>query len=310
MPAHAAPADTPHPAALHAALADWYASHARDLPWRRTTDPYAILVSEVMLQQTQVARTIPRYAEFLASFPTIEALAQAPVADVIRAWSGMGFNARAVRLHRLAVEVVALHGGKLPPTAVALRTLPGIGPYTAAAVACFAFGASEPVLDTNVYRVLSRVAHGLTPPSRQELEPLARALLPGPGAPLDPSSWAQALMDVGAALCSVSAPACGDCPLERHCAAAPELARADAPRTLAESSVPYAPKQGAFAGSTRFHRGRIVAALRDLPEGGSLSAQQLADAAGGRSPAEIAALVDGLVRDGLARRVGGGAALP
>ena len=295
---------------LHAALASWYAAHARDLPWRRTTDPYAILVSEVMLQQTQVSRTIPKYAEFLDAFPTLEALAEAPVADVIRAWSGMGYNARAVRLHRLAVEVVAEHGGKLPRTAEGLRALPGIGPYTAAAVACFAFGASEPVLDTNVYRVLSRVAHGLEPPSRKELEPLARALLPGPGAPLDASAWAQALMDVGASVCSVSAPACGDCPLEPHCAAAPALAREDAPRTLAERSVPYAPKQGTFAGSTRFYRGRIVAALRGLPAGGSLSIGRLTEAAGGLARGDVTALVDGLVRDGLARRAGGRVALP
>ncbi len=295
---------------LHAALASWYASHARDLPWRRTTDPYAILVSEVMLQQTQVSRTIPKYAEFLNAFPTLQALADAPVADVIRAWSGMGYNARAVRLHRLAVEVVANRRGALPRTAEGLRALPGIGPYTAAAVACFAFGASEPVLDTNVYRVLSRVVHGLTPPSRSELEPLARALLPEPGAPMDASAWAQALMDVGATVCSVSSPTCGSCPLEPHCAAAPALARADAPRTLAESSVPYVAKQGTFAGSARFYRGRIVAALRGLPAGGSLSVERLADAAGGLPSAEVMALVDGLVRDGLARRVGGGVALP
>ena len=295
---------------LHAALAPWYAAHARDLPWRRTRDPYAILVSEVMLQQTQVARTVPTYVAFLAAFPTLGALAAAPVADVIRAWSGMGYNARAVRLHRLAVEVVAEHGGKLPRTAEGLRALPGVGPYTATAVACFAFGASEPVLDTNVYRVLSRVAHGITPPSRVELEPLARALLPGPGAPLDASAWAQALMDVGATVCSVSAPACGDCPLEPHCAAAPALAREDSPRALAESSVPYAPKQRPFAGSTRFYRGRIVAALRGLPADGALSADGLAEATGGLASAEVVALVDGLVRDGLAGRVADGLALP
>ena len=295
---------------LHEALASWYASHARDLPWRRTRDPYAILVSEVMLQQTQVARTIPKYAEFLDAFPTLEALADAPLADVIRAWSGMGYNARAVRLHRLAVEVVSEYGGELPRTVEGLRALPGIGPYTAAAVACFAFGARTPVLDTNVYRVLSRVVHGLTPPERSELEPLARSLLPGPDAPLDGSAWAQALMDVGASVCSVSSPACGDCPLEPQCAAAPALLRADAPRALAEASVPYVAKQGTFAGSTRFYRGRIVAALLALPAGRSLSVARLADATGGLPRAEIAALVDGLVRDGLARRVSGGVALP
>ena len=300
---------TPSPALLHAAIAPWYAEHARDLPWRRTTDPYAVLVSEVMLQQTQVSRTVPKYASFLETFPTLEALAEAPVAEVIRAWSGMGYNARAVRLQALAQRVVAHHGGKLPRTAAELRALPGIGPYTAAAVACFAFGASEPVLDTNVYRVLSRVVHGLEPPSRPELVPLAEAMLPGPGAPLNASAWHQALMDVGATICLVSKPACAVCPLREHCAAAPLLAAAGAPRRLAERSVPHAPKQGAFAGSTRFHRGRIVEALRRLPPGESLGRRELA-AAGGLPQAEVAAIVDGLVRDGLARRVGRRVALP
>ena len=262
-----------------------------------------------MLQQTQVERTIPKYEEFLAAFPTLEALAAVPLAEVIRVWSGMGYNARAVRLHRLANEVVAHRQGALPRTADALRELPGIGPYTAAAVACFAFGANEPVLDTNVYRVLSRVVHGIEPPSRGEIVPLAQALLPGPGAPLDSSTWHQALMDIGATLCTVANPRCEDCPLQEHCAAAPQFG-VRAPRSLAEASVPYTSKQGTFAGSTRFYRGRIVEALRRLRSGRAMTTRELAEVTGGLPHAQVSTLVDGLVRDGLARRVGRGVALP
>ena len=299
---------------LHGALAAWYAEHARDLPWRRTRDPYAILVSEVMLQQTQVARAVPKYHEFLDAFPTLPRLAAASPGEVVRMWSGMGYNGRAVRLHRLAQEVLASHGGSLPRTAPELRRLPGVGPYTAAAVACFAFGARGPVLDTNVYRVLSRVVHGVHPPSRRELEPLARELVPGPGAGIDAATWHQALMDVGATLCTPARPRCMLCPLRTHCAAAPLLQGGSA-RALAEASVPYAPRQGRFEGSSRFFRGRIVEALRALPEGGAARLAALGHLVhegfeAGRDDPWLRGLIDGLVRDGLARWEGDGVALP
>src|SRR6478735_9929598 len=141
--------------AMNEAVLDWYAAHGRrDLPWRHTDDPYAILVSEVMLQQTQVERVLPRYREWLARWPTVESLADAAAADVIRAWDGLGYNRRAVNLHRCAQAVV--ERGGFPHDPAELRTLPGIGPYTAAAVACFAFGAQVPAPDTNAVRVLGR----------------------------------------------------------------------------------------------------------------------------------------------------------
>lgn len=303
-----------NPAALHAAVAAWYAANARDLPWRHTQDPYSILVSEIMLQQTQVDRTIPKYRQFLEAFPTIHALAAAAPGDVIRVWSGMGYNGRAVRLHKLAQTVVSEHNGELPRTVDELRKLPGIGPYTAAAVACFAFGAPVPVIDTNIYRVLSRVVHGVEAPERRNIDPLVASLVPGPEAPLDSSTWHQALMDIGATLCTAARPRCMLCPLREHCASAPLLQDGSAPH-LAEASVPYVPKQSKFAGSTRFYRGRIVDALRALPNGQTLSLGDLTslvdDGAGPAQGVEwIATLVDALVRDGLVRRDGNQIALP
>ena len=302
--------------ALHEAAAGWYASNARDLPWRSPPflgDPYAILVSEVMLQQTQVDRTIPKFLEFMDRFPTLMALAEAPAAEAIRFWSGMGYNGRAVRLHRLARIVTAELDGDLPADSEALRKLPGIGPYTAAAVACFAFGANEPVLDTNVYRVLSRLVHGTQAPSRKELEPLAREMLPD-GSTIDAPTWHQALMDIGATLCTVARPRCMLCPLRAYCAAAPALQDGSS-RSLAEASVPYAPKQGRFAGSNRYYRGRVVEALRALTVGtglpltelGPLLAETYDDQ---RDGAWLDVLVAGLVRDGLVWHDGGWLTLP
>jgi A/G-specific adenine glycosylase len=169
------------------ALLDWFAQNGRDLPWRRTRDPYAILVSEVMLQQTQVSRVVPRYLEWLERWPTVEALAAASKADVIRAWQGLGYNRRAVNLHRAAQQVVA-HGW--PDD---LTELPGVGAYTASAVGNFAFGRDVLPLDTNVRRVLDRT-----------------------GAEFG-SACAQALFDLGATVCLARVPRCGLCPLAGDC---------------------------------------------------------------------------------------------
>ena len=258
------------PNGLAAGLLAWYGRNARDLPWRHTADAYAILVAEVMLQQTQVERVVPKYGQFLAAFPTLEALAAAALGDVIRAWAPLGYNGRAVRLHRLAQLVVQEYGGRLPCTMGELLRLPGLGPYSAAAVACFAFGAAVPVLDTNVYRVLSRVAWGMTPPPKRAIVELDRQWLP----PEHASAWHQALMDVGATLCTVARPGCLLCPLRPHCLAAPHL-QDGASRRLAESSVPYAPKQPQFADSPRYYRGRVVDALRRLPAGSSVGLAEL-----------------------------------
>jgi A/G-specific adenine glycosylase len=255
--------------ALRGALLLWYARERRDLPWRRTTDPYAILVSEVMLQQTQVARVVPRYLEWLARWPDVPALAAASRAEVLRAWVGLGYNRRALALHAAAVAV-ARDGWPAD-----LRSLPGVGPYTAAAVASFAFGAQVAAVDTNVRRVSDRLGHG----APAELLPAGRA-----------AEWNQAAMDLGAAVCTARTPRCGHCPVAAWCASAgqapsPRPARA---RRAAER----------FEDTNRWVRGRIVAAL----------------AAGEGLPADIAPerlerAVAGLLHDGLVRRVEGEVAL-
>jgi len=173
---------------VEAALLAWFDANGRDLPWRRTHDPYAILVSEVMLQQTQVERVIPRYCEWLERWPTVEALAATPIAGIIRAWQGLGYNRRGVNLHR-AAQHVAEHGWPED-----LTELPGVGPYTAAAVSSFAFGRPTLPVDTNVRRVQERTGHDFSPVA------------------------GQALMDLGATVCLARIPRCGVCPLAAGCA--------------------------------------------------------------------------------------------
>jgi A/G-specific adenine glycosylase len=244
---------------LAGVLQDWYAREGRDLPWRRTRDPYRILVSEVMLQQTQVARVVPRYEAWIERWPDPAALAAAPVADVLRAWVGLGYNRRALRLHE-AAAVVARDGW--PDD---LRTLPGVGPYTAAALGAFAFGRDEVALDTNLRRVLERTAGAL-------------ALPPGRAV-----AFNNAVMDLGATICTARRPRCEACPLA--CGWTPP---------------PVAPVGGRaprarFEDTDRYVRGRVVAAL----------------AAGDPVPAGVGEerlerALSGLERDGLVVRGDGG----
>ena len=174
-----------------------YRKHGRDLPWRHTHDPYSILVSEFMLQQTQVARVATKYTEFLTAFPDVESLAQAPLEEVLRVWQGLGYNRRALNLKRLAEAVVAEHQGRIPRDAAALRRLPGVGPATAAAVAAFAFGDAHPFLETNIRAVyLHHFFPGRTGIGDAELMPLVEATLDHD----DPRSWYYALMDYGSTL--------------------------------------------------------------------------------------------------------------
>jgi len=301
---------------LHQIIAEWYARNARDLPWRRAPflgDAYAVLVSEIMLQQTQVDRTIPKFLEFMQRFPTLESLADAAPGEVITIWAGMGYNGRAVRLQRLATVVIRELDGELPSEPHELRALPGVGPYTASAVASFAFGATIPVLDTNIYRVLSRLVHGVHAPSRAAIEPLALELLPGDGAPLDGSTWHQALMDLGATVCTANSPRCLLCPLREHCAASPVL-QGGVDRAAASASVPFTPKQSSFAGSQRFYRGRIVAALRAATDDGvrvdEIGMELKDDFGGAEDRAWLDDIVAKLVHDGLAVNDNGVLRLP
>jgi A/G-specific adenine glycosylase len=199
-------------------LLTWYRCHGRDLPWRRTRVPYRVLVSEIMLQQTQVDRVIPKYRQFLRRYPSLRALAAASVEDVRRLWYPLGYNVRPLRLHAIARETIARYRGRLPNSADALRALPGVGRYTAGAVLSFAFGRDVAVLDTNVRRVLTRVFLGPRRAARvrgdRALWELAESLVP-PGHGYD---FNQALMDFGATWCTPRRPRCGGCPMRAFCA--------------------------------------------------------------------------------------------
>jgi A/G-specific adenine glycosylase len=259
-----------------------------------------------MLQQTQVERVIPLYAAFLARFPTFEALAAADAGDVVRAWRGLGYNSRAVRLHALARAVVERHGGRLPPDTDALRALPGIGAYTAAAVRAFAFERDDAAVDVNLRRVIHRVAFGLEHPPLADdrtLDTLAIAAVPR-GAAHD---WNSALMDLGATICTARAAKCLVCPLREACAAAPvdpaqlaQRARTHAMRKPAQNALP-------FERTTRFLRGRIIDRLRDVTGRETLAVEALQRDLATVDPAdrlhEIPGIVDTLVRDGIVTRV-------
>ena len=205
--------------AISKRLVRWYAAHARDLPWRKTRNPYRVWVSEIMLQQTQVDTVIPYYRRWLKRFPTLKSLAEAPLAEVLSLWEGLGYYSRAHNLHRAAQKIMAEFGGRLPQEVVSLQTLPGIGRYTAGAIASIAFDADAAVLDGNVKRVLARVFN-LTddvksPAGETKLWALAESLVP-PGRAGD---FNQALMDLGATICTPQNPTCLLCPLLGLCKA-------------------------------------------------------------------------------------------
>ncbi len=241
-----------------------------------------------MLQQTQVDRVIPYFERFTEQFPSLAALAAASRADVIRAWAGLGYNRRAVKLHELAQAVVARHGGQLPADRAALLALPGIGPYTAGALLSMAFGQDEPALDTNVARVVAR--YNFNAPVRPaDVQAAARRMVPTGRA----GDWNQALMDLGSSICTARRPRCLLCPLQRGCASA---GRANEVGLNGKREAP-------FAGSTRYYRGRLLAELRGLPAGEWASLEELRRAMSARGVAEPPAgwLVVGrqLERDGL-----------
>ncbi len=260
-----APSSGPSPAPaplLRARLLAWYDGARRDLPWRRTADPYAIWVSEIMLQQTTVAAVIPYWERFLGAFPDVAALAAAPQERVLALWAGLGYYRRARMLHEAARTLVARGETRLPATLDGLRALPGVGVYTAAAIASIAFGIAEPVVDGNVQRVLAREGALAGDPARAEnakrILARARALLD----PARPGDSNQALMELGATVCVPRAPRCLACPWSEHCAAralgAPERFPAAAPAREAVIVV-------RAAACVRDRRGRVL--LRRVPEG-------------------------------------------
>lgn len=282
------------PASLATALLAWSDRTRRDLPWRRTRDPWAVLVSELMLQQTQVSRVVPRYERFLERFPTVSSCAAAPAADVVVLWAGLGYNRRALHLHAAARACVERHGGSLPATMTELRALPGVGPYTARAVLAFAGGADVGVLDTNAARVLARLdGRRLTPGEAQAAADAA--VPPGQG-----WAWNQAVLDLGATVCTRRVARCEGCPVAAHCAwhgaGHPDPDPADG--TAGTSS-----RQSSFQGSDRQGRGRLVAALRS----GSVRVEELADVMGWPDdPARAERVAATLAADGLTEPAGDG----
>lgn len=269
-------------------LGPWFDQNGRDLPWRHTRDPWAIVVAELMLQQTQVDRVVPRWHRFLERFPTVEVCAAAGTAEVIDEWSGLGYNRRAVNLHRLARTVTEDHQGRFPEDRVELERLPGIGPYTSRAIRVFAHERPDAVLDTNVARILARtVGRTLT---RSEAQAVADANL-------GPSPWHhnQAMLDVGASWCRPRNPGCDrDCPLRAVCRWAQAGHPAPDPAT---GSAGVSTRQSRFDGSDRQGRGRLVQAIR----GGSVAPETLATVMGWpEDPQRARRVAATVVADGLA----------
>ena len=295
---------THSPADLAQALNDWFTRTARDLPWRDPeVTPWAILVSEFMLQQTQVDRVLPRWLAWMERWPTPAALAADEPGEAVRAWDRLGYPRRALWLHRAAVEITEQHGGVVPPDVETLLSLTGVGPYTARAVTTFAYGERHPVVDTNTRRVLARLVHGRAAagmPAPGDLDDMA-ALLPA-----DDSAAAifnAAAMELGAVVCTARAPRCDACPIAAWC----EWRGAGYPDNAPEKR----PRQAAFAGSDRQVRGRIMALLRRATEPIDPAAALAAAMEGGvRDADQPRRAYDSLLADGLIVEFEGRTRLP
>lgn len=280
----------------------WYAAHARDLPWRAAdATPWGVLVSELMLQQTPVARVIGPWRAWLERWPTPAALAASPSGDAVAAWGRLGYPRRALRLHAAATAIVERHHGVVPDDVDALRALPGVGDYTAAAVASFAYGRRHVVLDTNVRRVLGRIESGVGLPSpsitRAERE-RAEAWLPA--GEQEAATWAVASMELGALVCTAVAPRCDACPVAADCA-------------WLAAGRPEPPERNrrtqAWHGTDRQCRGLIVQALREQPVRDIDDLTRFCTHHGWADPARVPALLADLVSDGLVHPVDGGYSL-
>jgi A/G-specific adenine glycosylase len=278
-------------ATLRRTVLDFGRTGLRPLPWRSTRDPWAVLVSEMMLQQTSPTRVLEPYRRFMDRFPMVRDCATASAGDVVRLWAGLGYNRRALNLHRAATVVVEQHDGVVPDDLGLLRALPGIGPYTARAVRVFAYEHDDAVVDVNVARVLARAVVGATlPPSATQ--DVADNLVPSGRGWL----WNQSIMEIGAVACVARQPACGRCALSAQCQWARSGRPAPDPWTAPR-------RQSPFVGSDRQGRGRLVAALRRGP----VTRGRLAQVCGWpHDPARARMVADALVVDGLARRGPGG----
>jgi A/G-specific adenine glycosylase len=293
--------------AFQAALLAWTESNRRDLPWRRSRHPWAVLVSEMMLAQTQAGRVVPHFEAFMQRWPDPARCAAASPGEVIAAWNGLGYNRRALFLHQAAAIIVDRHGGEVPDEVDDLLALPGVGPYTARAVLAFAFDRRVGVVDTNAARVLARAVAGqrLT---GSEVQRLADLVVAGGG-----WTWNQAMLDLGATVCTARGPACSTCPLGPGATDPPVCGWAcrGGPDPAIRSAGVSRP-QSRFAGSDRQGRGRLMAHLSAGAGVGALEPGDVPAAAGWPGdPVRAAAVADGLVREGLLVRTPDGAlALP
>ncbi|AJT43164.1 Fe-S cluster assembly protein HesB [Psychromicrobium lacuslunae] len=302
---------------LQRSITDWFSAHARELPWRSPNrTPWGVLVSEIMLQQTPVVRVLPRWQEWLDRWPTPAALAAEPAGEAVRAWGRLGYPRRALRLHAAASKIVADYDGVVPGTVEELKSLPGIGDYTAAAVAAFAFGRKATVVDTNIRRVEARLFSGtaLPAPSLSAAEmALAEAVLPE--AVSDSVDWNAAVMELGALICTARSPQCQECPVRTECAWI----------AAGEPEPNYQPKGQPWAGTDRQLRGAVMAVLRaaEAPTPWEVffrPAVQLDQAelslplkhlhALESEPSRLENILEGLLKDGLAERSEAGLALP
>ncbi|HUQ43015.1 MAG TPA: A/G-specific adenine glycosylase [Candidatus Limnocylindria bacterium] len=274
-------------AEMQSAVIEWYGLNARDLAFRRTKDPWSVLLSEVIAQQTQARRAAEAWERLIAEFPTPASMAAASPASVIRAWRGLGYNRRALALHRAATAMVDRHGGRVPDALDDLLALPGIGPYTARAILSIAFDRPVAALDTNIRRVLSRAFLDVTPGPRALQEAADRLVPEGVAA-----TWTHALMDIGAAFCRPRHPRCDVCPLRAHCRFVADGATVP-PRTRPGMARRPTPR---FESTSRWLRGRILDQLRDAPDGAAVAF----DAGIGEHPVEAVhrALAE-MARDGV-----------
>ena len=290
------------PAEARDAILDWFDATGRTFPFRGVRDPYAILVSETMAQQTQIARASERWGTFMGRFPTVDALAEASPAEVLREWRGLGYNRRAINLQRAAREIVAMHDGTVPDDLRALEALPGVGPYTARAVAALAFGSRVGAVDTNVRRVLGRVVGGISELAPRELQAIADDAVPSDR----PGDWTHALMDVGATICRPARPDCAACPARPWCRYAAEAALTVA--TAVAAADPRSPSgrrrirttRGLpFPTTTRWLRGRLLDRLRDATDEGWIAVDP---PLGQHGPDAILQALESMAGDGLIER--------